>query len=137
MQIEVNGVRLEYEIQGPQDGPALVLIRGLGSQMVQWPNALLRGFADCGFRVVTFDNRDAGLSGRCPAPGVSGDADDIIAQLAVGTTPAHAYTLHGMARDIAHMTTGEGIVTADCQFCSAHYEFDPTTLGFEATSDDR
>lgn len=41
------------------------------------------------------------------------------------------------AKDIAHMTTDEGIVTADCQFCSAHYEFDPTTLGFEATSDDR
>ncbi|WP_068116122.1 Hsp33 family molecular chaperone HslO [Tropicimonas marinistellae] len=36
------------------------------------------------------------------------------------------------ARDIAHMTTPEGIVTADCQFCGAHYEFDPKTLGFEA-----
>ena len=36
------------------------------------------------------------------------------------------------ARDIAHMTTEEGIVTADCQFCGAHYEFDPDTLGFEA-----
>lgn len=36
------------------------------------------------------------------------------------------------ARDIAHMTTEEGIVTADCQFCGAHYEFDPKTLGFEA-----
>ena len=36
------------------------------------------------------------------------------------------------AKDIAHMTTDEGIVTADCQFCSAHYEFDPKTLGFEA-----
>ncbi|MCG6903574.1 MAG: Hsp33 family molecular chaperone HslO [Rhodobacter sp.] len=36
------------------------------------------------------------------------------------------------ARDIAHMTTDAGIVTADCQFCSAHYEFDPKTLGFEA-----
>lgn len=37
------------------------------------------------------------------------------------------------AKDIAHMTTDEGIVTADCQFCGAHYEFDPATLGFEAT----
>ena len=36
------------------------------------------------------------------------------------------------ARDIGHMTTEEGIVTADCQFCGAHYEFDPKTLGFEA-----
>ncbi|MEO1537419.1 MAG: Hsp33 family molecular chaperone HslO [Pseudomonadota bacterium] len=36
------------------------------------------------------------------------------------------------AKDIGHMTTAEGIVTADCQFCGAHYEFDPATLGFEA-----
>ena len=43
------------------------------------------------------------------------------------------------ARDIAHMTTEDGIVTADCQFCGAHYTFDPKTLGFEAetTPDDR
>lgn len=37
------------------------------------------------------------------------------------------------ARDIAHMTTQDGIVTADCQFCGAHYKFAPNTLGFEAT----
>ena len=36
------------------------------------------------------------------------------------------------AKDIATMTTDEGIVTADCQFCGAHYEFDPATVGFEA-----
>ena len=36
------------------------------------------------------------------------------------------------AKDIATMTTDEGTVTADCQFCGAHYEFDPATLGFEA-----
>ncbi len=36
------------------------------------------------------------------------------------------------ARDIGHMTTEEGTVTADCQFCGAHYVFDPKTLGFEA-----
>lgn len=37
-------------------------------------------------------------------------------------------------KDIARMTTVEGRVTADCQFCSAHYSFDPATLGFDATS---
>lgn len=36
------------------------------------------------------------------------------------------------AKDIAHMTTPEGTVTADCQFCGAHYVMDPKTLGFEA-----
>ncbi|NBO21563.1 MAG: Hsp33 family molecular chaperone HslO [Rhodobacteraceae bacterium] len=37
-------------------------------------------------------------------------------------------------KDIRHMTTDAGIVTADCQFCGAHYEFDPKTLGFEAVT---
>lgn len=36
------------------------------------------------------------------------------------------------SKDIAHMTTEEGSLTADCQFCGAHYEFDPATLGFDA-----
>lgn len=38
-------------------------------------------------------------------------------------------------KDIAHMTTEDGKVTADCQFCGAHYELDPRSLGFEATID--
>ncbi len=39
------------------------------------------------------------------------------------------------AKDIAYMTTDAGVVTADCQFCGAHYELTPSTLGFEATED--
>ncbi len=39
------------------------------------------------------------------------------------------------AKDIGHMTNAEGKVTADCQFCGAHYELDPKSLGFEATID--
>jgi molecular chaperone Hsp33 len=37
------------------------------------------------------------------------------------------------AKDIRTMTTPEGMVTADCQFCGAHYQFNPASLGFEAT----
>ncbi len=40
------------------------------------------------------------------------------------------------AQDIAKMTTDEGTVTADCQFCGAHYVLDPTTVGFEAEGSD-
>jgi molecular chaperone Hsp33 len=40
------------------------------------------------------------------------------------------------AKDIAHMTTDDDKVTADCQFCGSHYEFDPATLGFEANDAD-
>jgi molecular chaperone Hsp33 len=38
-------------------------------------------------------------------------------------------------KDIAKMLAPNGMVTADCQFCSAHYELEPKTLGFEATND--
>lgn len=38
------------------------------------------------------------------------------------------------AKDIAHMTTDDGRVTADCQFCGAHYDLDPKTVGFDAES---
>ena len=40
------------------------------------------------------------------------------------------------ARDIATMTTDEGRVTADCQFCGRHYDLDPNTVGFEADGDE-
>lgn len=112
MHIKANGVRLEYEVYGPDNDPALVLIRGLGSQMVQWPSELIQGFIGCGFRVVTFDNRDAGLSARCPKDGVSGDADDIVARLRVGQMPAHAYSLHDMARDVVGLLDGLEIARA-------------------------
>ena len=36
------------------------------------------------------------------------------------------------AKDLGHMTTEDGKVTADCQFCGSHFEFDPDKLGFEA-----
>jgi molecular chaperone Hsp33 len=40
------------------------------------------------------------------------------------------------AKDLEKMTTDEGRITADCQFCSAHYDLDPTTVGFEAEKSD-
>lgn len=72
MRVAANGIHLECEARGPRDGPALILIRGLGSQLVHWPEELTGGFATMGYRVVVFDNRDAGLSARWPAPGWRG-----------------------------------------------------------------
>ena len=62
----VNGIDLEAACQGDPDGVPVVLIRGLGSQMIQWPEELLKAFVDAGYFVVTFDNRDAGLSEKMP-----------------------------------------------------------------------
>jgi len=52
--------------------PAIVLIMGLGTQMISWPEVFSAGLADRGFRVIRFDDRDIGLSTsamrRCSPP---------------------------------------------------------------------
>lgn len=100
MQIKANGILLEVEEYGPADGIPLILIRGLGSQLIHWPQGLYRGLGLRGYRTIIFDNRDMGLSQRCPAQGVSGKASDIIAALQRGETPKPAYGLGDMARDV-------------------------------------
>jgi pimeloyl-ACP methyl ester carboxylesterase len=58
----VDDVTLCYETHGRRGDPTIVLIRGLGTQLIEWPPALIEGFVKEGFEVVVFDNRDAGLS---------------------------------------------------------------------------
>lgn len=61
-EIIANGVTLTYEIDGPEDGPPVLLIMGLAAQMVDWPPDLVAGLNKAGFRTIRFDNRDIGLS---------------------------------------------------------------------------
>ena len=65
MRAPANGIELEYETFGDPEGPALLLVHGLGAQMISWPAPLCESFADRGFHVVRFDNRDIGLSTKC------------------------------------------------------------------------
>ena len=109
MQITANGITIEVEEHGSKDGVPLVLIRGLGSQLIHWPREFIEGFAARGFRVVIFDNRDVGLSARCPAPGVDGQADTILAALARGERPQAAYGLDDMVRDTLGVMDALGI----------------------------
>ena len=60
--ITANGVQIEYESHGAPKRPVILLIMGLGMQLVAWPDELIEGLVARGFRVVCFDNRDAGLS---------------------------------------------------------------------------
>ena len=65
MQIEAHGIRLEVDDQGPPGspgGPPIVMVMGLGMQLVAWPEPLVRRLVAAGRRVIRFDNRDAGLS---------------------------------------------------------------------------
>ncbi len=65
--VKANGVRLAYEEFGDRTQPAIVLIMGLGAQMIAWPDAFCEGLAAKGYRVVRFDNRDIGLSEKMDA----------------------------------------------------------------------
>ncbi len=60
--VAANGIRIEYESHGDPARPVILLIMGLGMQLVAWPEELVGALAGRGFRVVRFDNRDAGLS---------------------------------------------------------------------------
>ncbi|MCB1602201.1 MAG: hypothetical protein KDI66_19425, partial [Xanthomonadales bacterium] len=61
--LPTRGLHLDYEWHGPEQGPVLILIMGLGMQRVAWPPELIDGLVAQGLRVLTFDNRDIGLSG--------------------------------------------------------------------------
>ena len=60
-----TGITLEYEVHG--EGDPLLLVMGLGGQLVAWPATFIAGLVDRGFQVITFDNRDIGLSTKIDA----------------------------------------------------------------------
>ncbi|MEZ5116131.1 MAG: alpha/beta fold hydrolase [Candidatus Nanopelagicales bacterium] len=59
---DVGSVTLAYETFGDPAGEPLVLVMGLATQMIAWPDPLCRALADLGHHVIRFDNRDIGLS---------------------------------------------------------------------------
>lgn len=64
--IQANGIDIEYQEQGT--GEPLLMVMGLGRQLTEWPQGLVDAVAARGFRVIRFDNRDAGLSTLFPGP---------------------------------------------------------------------
>ncbi|MFP5307780.1 MAG: alpha/beta fold hydrolase, partial [Gammaproteobacteria bacterium] len=59
-----NGIEIEYESFGNAADPAILLIMGLGAQMVLWPDSFCESLARAGHHVIRFDNRDIGLSSK-------------------------------------------------------------------------
>ncbi|MBE1284283.1 MAG: alpha/beta fold hydrolase [Rhodobacteraceae bacterium] len=112
MQISANGIHLEVEDHGPRDGTPLVLIRGQGSQLVHWPDALIEGFAAEGFRVIAFDNRDTGLSQRCPSDTAPGQADAILELIRKGGDLPKPYGIEDLAADVIGLLDAMGIARA-------------------------
>lgn len=90
-----NGIELEYETFGGPSARPLLLIMGLGAQMITWDEGFCAQLADRGFQVIRFDNRDSGLSSWMKDAGVP----DVLA--AFNGNPQPAYQLDDLAADAA------------------------------------
>ncbi|MFF9154710.1 alpha/beta fold hydrolase [Streptomyces sp. NPDC014846] len=97
------GPRLCFRVEGPADGVPLLLIAGLGLDLTSWPDRMVDGFTGRGFRVVRFDNRDAGRSSRVDAP-----PPGRVRQLLARPRP-DAYDLADMAADAVGLLDFLGI----------------------------
>ncbi|MDA3040164.1 MAG: alpha/beta hydrolase [Actinomycetota bacterium] len=97
--INANGVSIEYEVHGAGADRTMLLVNGLGSQLIAWDLGFCRYLVDRGFQVLTFDNRDVGLTSKSPVP-LPADLWGAMASLRSGTaTEAPPYTLADMAAD--------------------------------------
>lgn len=103
-----NGLTLAYESFGPEGAPAVLLIAGLGTQMIRWSDGFCGGLAEQGYRVIRYDNRDTGLSTHLdalPAP----DFPALVKVLMAGGRPEVPYGIADMAADATGLLDALGI----------------------------
>lgn len=97
--VQANRIQIEYQTFGSTDSRPLLLLRGLGTQMIQWDPDFCSQLADAGHHLVIFDNRDVGLSSHFSGARVP-SLSELIQARARGETPSVPYTLHDMAADV-------------------------------------
>ena len=98
MQTTANGIDIAYETMGDPADPTLLLVMGLGAQLISWDDEWCQSLVDRGFHVIRYDNRDVGLSTKVP---VDGDVDVATAVMAAlgGDASSAPYLLADMAAD--------------------------------------
>ena len=96
--VETNGVELACEAFGAPSDQAILLVAGLGTQMIRWTVPFCLALAARGYHVIRFDNRDAGLSTHITHRAAP-DFGELAAALMAGRAPDVPYTLHDMAAD--------------------------------------
>jgi pimeloyl-ACP methyl ester carboxylesterase len=109
--LKANGINLSYNSFGDNNAAAILLIAGLGTQMIRWTVPFCENLVARGYRVIRFDNRDAGCSSHFtdyPAP----DFGALATALAAGQRPSVPYTLHDMASDAIGLLDALGIERA-------------------------
>jgi len=95
--IPVDDIEICYESFGDPDAPPLLLVMGLGAQMTLWSPGFVSELLDRGFRVIRFDNRDAGLTTKTAGP--PPDVMALYACFLAGQPIEAPYTLSLLAAD--------------------------------------
>jgi pimeloyl-ACP methyl ester carboxylesterase len=109
--IERNGRTICYKTFGAPTNPCIILIMGLGGQLINWPTEITQGLADKGFYVITFDNRDAGLSSYYDDLKTPEIMEAMLAKK-MGMKVSLPYTLEEMAADVLVLMDGLDIQKA-------------------------
>jgi len=109
--ISANGIDIYHEDAGDPGAPAILLIMGLGRQIIAWPPEFIADLVSRGFRVISFDNRDIGLSTHLHAAPVRNLGLAIGAQL-LGLKLKPAYSLTDMAHDALALLDALGVAHA-------------------------
>lgn len=97
-QLTANGITLEYDTFGSEESRPLLLVMGLGAQMIHWRDGFCELLADRDHFVIRFDNRDSGLSEKFGHLGMP-DMGELATQLLAGEPAQAPYTLDDMAAD--------------------------------------
>lgn len=111
MKIQANGLQIEVDVQGPEGGEPVLLVMGLGMQLVAWPDELVADLVARGFRVVRFDNRDVGLSDGHDHLGMPGMVGPMLRHALRLPVPS-PYKLRDMADDAVGVLDALGIPAA-------------------------
>jgi pimeloyl-ACP methyl ester carboxylesterase len=105
---DVGAVKLAYQSIGRRSDPVLLLIMGLGGQLIHWPDEVVQSLCQQGFRVIRFDNRDVGLSTWAKAPGSRNLGVEVL-RYKLGISVDAPYSLRDMAGDALHLMDALGV----------------------------